>query len=340
MNPSKRLRRRVNIALLSTLLGLTSFGSVGSALAASASSPDIDLRIGYQKSSTLIVVLKTQGKLEKALAPLGVHLTWNEFASGLPLIEALNANAIDFSADVADTVPVFAQAAKADFVYVAQEAPSPSAQAIVVHRDGSIHTLADLKGKRIAVAKAAGAHYLLLAALQHVGLTTKDVQISYLAPADGRAAFETGSVDAWVTWDPYLASVEKQPDLQVLADGQGLASYQRYYLASKPFATAHPAVIRILFEQLAEAGKWVKANPQEAARILAPLWGLDAAGVERANSRRSYEVRPVLSQNFGEQQAIADTFFRAGLLPALVETRRVPLWSIDTGAAPRVATGG
>nr|WP_175106748.1 aliphatic sulfonate ABC transporter substrate-binding protein [Pararobbsia alpina] len=321
------------------MLGLTTLGSAASAQSASAPSQDIDLRIGYQKSSTLIVILKSQGKLEKALAPLGVHVSWNEFASGLPLVEALNANAIDFSADIADTVPVFAQAAQADFVYVAQEAPSPSAQAIIVHRDGPVHTLADLKGKRIAVAKAAGAHFLLLTSLQHLGLTHKDVQIAYLAPADGRAAFETGSVDAWVTWDPYLASVEKQPDLRVLADGRGLASYQRYYLATKPFATAHPAVIRILFEQLAQAGKWVKANPEEAARILAPLWGLDAAAVERANSRRSYEVRPMQPQNFGEQQAIADTFFQAGLLPAPVETRRAVLWRFDTVDVPEIAKG-
>ncbi|MCO8648980.1 aliphatic sulfonate ABC transporter substrate-binding protein, partial [Burkholderia multivorans] len=112
------------------------------------------LRIGYQKSSTLITLLKTRGTLEQALAPLGMRVSWHEFASGLPLTEALNVGAVDFSADVADTVPVFAQAAHARFVYVAQEAPSPKAQAIVVKQDGALRTLADLKGKRIAVTKA------------------------------------------------------------------------------------------------------------------------------------------------------------------------------------------
>jgi sulfonate transport system substrate-binding protein len=331
MNTSKRVRVRAAIALLAMALGVTTFGPVARAQSASH---DIDLRIGYQKSSTLIVILKSQGKLEKALAPLGVHLSWSEFANGLPLAEALNANAVDFSADVADTVPIFAQAAQANFVYVAQEAPSPSAQAIIVHCDGPIHTLADLKGKRIAVAKAAGAHYLLLASLQRAGLTPKDVQIAYLAPADGHAAFETGSVDAWVTWDPYVAGVEKQADLRILADGRGVASYQRYYLASKPFASAHPEVIRILFEHLAEAGKWVKSHPEDAAHILAPLWGLDEASVERANGRRSYEVRPVQLQNFGEQQTIADTFFRAGLLPAPVDTQHAELWKFTPAIDP------
>jgi len=86
-------------------------------------------------------------------------------------------------------------------VYVAQEAPSPKAQAIIVKADGPLHTLADLKDKRIAVTKAAGSHYLLLAALSKAHIAPADVQISYLAPADGRAAFERGTVDAWVAWD-------------------------------------------------------------------------------------------------------------------------------------------
>src|ERR1700709_2300321 len=125
---------------------------------------DLTLRIGFQKSSTLIAILKARGTLEQTLAPLHVRIAWSEFGRGLPLTEALNAGAVDFSADVADTVPIFAQAANANFVYVAQEAPSPSAQAAIVHRDSSIHTLADLRGKRIAVTKASGSHYLLLAA--------------------------------------------------------------------------------------------------------------------------------------------------------------------------------
>jgi sulfonate transport system substrate-binding protein len=156
------------------------------------------VRLGYQKSSTLIVVLKTQGTLERQLAPLGVKPSWHEFTSGLPLLEALNLDNLDFSADVADTVPVFAQAAGAQLTFVAQEAPSPSAQAILVREDSPIKTLADLKGKKIGFAKAAGAHYLLIAALDKAGLSFKDIEPAYLTPADGRAAFEKGAIDAWV----------------------------------------------------------------------------------------------------------------------------------------------
>ncbi|CAB3757079.1 aliphatic sulfonate ABC transporter substrate-binding protein [Paraburkholderia humisilvae] len=296
----------------------------------------ITLRIGYQKSSTLITLLKAHGSLEKALTPLGVRISWNEFSSGLPLTEALNVDAVDFSADVADTVPVFAQAAHANFVYVAQEAPSPGAQAIIVKRDSTLRSLGDLKGKRIAVTKAAGSHYLMLAALARAGLTPADVKTSYLAPADGRAAFERGSVDAWITWDPYVASVDRNADVRILADGTGLASYQRYYLASRAFAHAHPQIIQIVFDQLQEAGDWLRAHPQDAANTLAPIWGLDASTIGRANARRSYAVRAVEARNFSEQQTIADAFYHNGLLPAEVVTNQALYWDFAAKQAKTI----
>lgn len=291
------------------------------------------LRIGYQKSSTLITLLKTRGTLEQSLAPLGLRVSWHEFASGLPLTEALNVGAIDFSADVADTVPVFAQAAHARFVYVAQEAPSPKAQAIIVKTGSTLRTLADLRAQRIAVTKAAGSHYLLLAALARAKLAPTDTAIHYLTPADGRAAFERGSVDAWITWDPYVASVDSNPDVRILADGNGLASYQRYYLASSSFAAARPDVIQIVFDRLSQAGAWLREHQREAADTLAPIWGLDAKTIERANARRSYLVRAVVPQNFGEQQKIADTFLAAGLLPARVDTGDALRWNFTAKRA-------
>jgi len=328
MAPMTR-RTFTRLALASTLGAAHSF-------AFAQASPQV-LRIGYQKSSTLITLLKTRGSLEKALTPLNVRVSWNEFASGLPLTEALNVNAVDFSADVADTVPIFAQAAHASFVYVAQEAPSPHAQAIIVKKDGAVRSLTDLKGKRIAVTKAAGSHYLLFAALARAKLEPADIKTAYLTPADGRAAFERDSVDAWITWDPYVASVEKTSDARVLVDGAGLASYQRYYLASRSYAAAHPQIVQTVFDQLKTAGEWLLAHQQDAANTLAPVWGLDAATIERANARRSYVARAVTEQNFGEQQTIADTFHRNGLLPARIDTKESLAWDFAAKQAKAIA---
>jgi sulfonate transport system substrate-binding protein len=285
------------------------------------------VRIGYQKSSTLITVLKTQGTLDKALAQQHIDVSWHEFPSGLPLLEALNVGNVDISADVADTVPIFAQAAQAKLTYFAQEAPSPSAQAIVVRQDSPLHQLSDLKGKKVAVTKAAGAHYLLIAALQKAGLEFSDIQPAYLSPADGRAAFENNKVDAWVTWEPFLTSAQRQLPTRTLADGAGLASYKRYYLTSTSYAKAHPEVLQVVYDQLHKTGEWVKNNPREAAQVLSPLWGnLDVATVESANTHRSYQVQPVKGDQLGEQQKIADAFFAAGLLPKAVDAKDVDIW--------------
>lgn len=305
---------------------LAALGAWSSGLVQAQSVQSSHLRIGLQKSSTLTTLLRTRGTLEQLLAPLNVKVSWHEFTSGLPLLEALNLGNIDVSADVADTVPVFAQAAGAKLTFVAQEAPSPSAQAIIVRADSPIQGLVDLKGKRVGFAKAAGVHFLLLAALDKAGLSFKDIEPAYLAPADGRAAFERGAIDAWVVWDPFLAAVQKQASVRVLADGRHLASYQRYYLAGTAYAQARPDVLRVFFSELQKAGVWVKQHPKEAAALLGPVWGLDAEIVELANSRRSYEVRAVQPSNMGEQQRIADAFLSEKLLPRRVDALNAPLF--------------
>ena len=190
-------------------IGIIATLAIASATVGKAQSTDT-IRIGYQKSSTLTAILKTNSELEKALAPLGVRISWHEFTSGLPLLEAINTGNIDFGADVADTVPLFAQAADAKLAYIAEESASPSAQAILVGASSPIKTPADLKGRKVAVTKGAGSHFLLLAALAKAGLSFKDISPAYLTPADGWAAFIGGNVDAWVAWDPFLTSAQRQ----------------------------------------------------------------------------------------------------------------------------------
>lgn len=311
------------------IVGILVAVTIASVTSTAAQTPSSDtVRIGYQKSSTLTAILKINGVLEKALAPLGVRVSWHEFTSGLPLLEAINTDNIDFGADVADTVPLFAQAAGAKLAYIAEEAASPSAQAILVGAESPIKTLADLKGKKVAVTKGAGSHFLLLAALAKSGLNFKDISPAYLTPADGRAAFIGGNVDAWVAWDPFLTSAQRQSNARVLSDGSnGLASYKRYYLSSAAFADRRGDVLNIIFGKLDETGKWVKAHPKDAATLLAGLWGIDAATVEEANSHRSYKVGVVTAPGLSEQQRIADAFFAERLLPVQVDAGNAKIWT-------------
>ena len=148
------------------------------------------LRIGYQKYGTL-VLLKARGTLEKRLAEDGVKVQWTEFPGGPQLLEGLNVGSIDFGV-TGETPPVFAQAAGADLLYVAYEPPAPTSEAILLPKDSPIRSVAELKGRKVALNKGSNVHYLLVRALEQAGLKYSDIQPVYLPPADARAAFLEG----------------------------------------------------------------------------------------------------------------------------------------------------
>lgn len=288
-----------------------------------------DVRIGYQRSSTLMTLLKESGELEKELAEKNVKVSWHEFTSGQPLLEALNVGSVDVTADVADTVPVFAQAAQAKLTYYAKETASPNAQAILIPQNSTIKTIADLKGKKIAVTKAAGSHYLLIVALNKAGLSFKDITPAWLSPADGRAAFQNGGVDAWVTWEPYVSSGTVVQNAKVLSSGEGLASYTRYYLTGQKFAQDNPAILEDIIDVLEDKAAWVKTHPNDAAQILAPLWGdLPLEVVLKTNNNRSYDVQAVHIDDMAEQQQIADAFFNEKLIPNTIDAKASDIFKL------------
>ncbi|CAO4171737.1 Aliphatic sulfonate ABC transporter substrate-binding protein [Methylorubrum populi] len=313
-----------------TRLAITGLALGASLGLAPARADESTLRIGYQRSSALISLLRQDETLEKALKPLNVTVSWHEFTSGLPIMEALNVGRIDVSADVADTVPVFAQAAGAKITYIAQEAASPEAQAILVAGDSPLTSVAELKGRKVAVTKGAGSHYLLLAALKAENLPFKSITPAYLTPADGRSALAGGSVDAWVAWDPFLSAAQVQAGARILKDGTGLSAYKRYYLASDSYAQKRGDVLTLLVTKLRETGTWVKAHPDAAAERLAALWKIEPEVVKRANARRSYRVEPVSRDGLAEQQTIADAFHGEGLLPRAIDTSALAIWDAPT----------
>jgi sulfonate transport system substrate-binding protein len=272
------------------------------------------LRIGFQKSASLLTLQKSSGSLEKKLAPLGVAVKWVEFPAGPQLLEGLNVGAVDVGF-VGEAPPIFAQAAGARFVYIGFDPAAPEAEAIAVPKDSAIKTLADLKGRKIALNKGSNVHYLLVKALEKQGLKYSDVQPVYLPPADARAAFERGAVDAWVIWDPFLAAVEKQSGARLLQDGRSLVNNYAYYLAERGFAQQHPQVIQALFDDNQAQAAHVKANVKAAAAVIAPLQGLEPEVVEKSLTRYQFGVKPLTAAVAVEQQKIADAFHALGLIP-------------------------
>jgi sulfonate transport system substrate-binding protein len=164
------------------------------------------LRIGYQKSGVFLL-LRNEGTLEKKFASLGYKVEWREFSYGSPILEAINAGSIDLGHS-GDAPVIFAQAAGIPFVYIAASDESPESAGVVVRKNSLIQNFGELRGKTIAFAKGSSSHHLLAQLLTRAGLTFNDIKPAYLQPADARAAFESGAIDAWVIWDPFLAAAE------------------------------------------------------------------------------------------------------------------------------------
>lgn len=271
------------------------------------------LRIGYQKASVNLALAKQWGSLEKRFPQAKVQ--WIEFPAGPQLLEALAAGSLEFGL-TGDSPPVFAQAAGRELLYVGVEPPKPDSSAIVVLPESPLKTLADLKGRKIALQKGSSAHYLLVRAVEKAGLQWNDIQPVYLAPADARAAFERKSVDAWVIWDPFYAAAELSARPRVLATGRELSSNNSFYLASRAFATQHGAALSVLFEELSRADRFVQENRSEAIKLIANFAGLDAGVVNRFIGRRPKSpVGPITPEAVIEQQRVADSFFKLGLIP-------------------------
>lgn len=303
--------RRRMCAALAALIATAAAGP-----SALAQAPSAVLRIGFQKYGTL-TLLKARGDLEKRLAPQGIEVKWTEFPAGPQLLEGLNVGSIDFGT-VGEAPPIFAQAAQADLVYVAHQPPGPKGEAIVVGRDSPVKTVADLKGRKVALNKGSNVHYLLVKALEQAGLKYGDVQTVFLPPADARAAFERGSVDAWVIWDPFLAAAERQLGARVLADGTGLVKNHQFYLASRGYAQRNPQVVAAIVDELARLDQWAQKSAKEVAQVLAPQIGLDVPTTELAASRFAYGIQPISAQVAAEQQKIADVFFDLKLIPRAI----------------------
>jgi len=318
------------------LTAAAAFGLQALPVARAATPPETGLqtlRIGFQKSAVNLVILKQQGMLEKRFPNTKVQ--WVEFPAGPQLLEALAVGSLEFGL-TGDSPPVFAQAAGKDLLYVGAEPPKPLSSAVLVLPGSPLKSLADLKGKRVALQKGSSAHYLLVRAVEMGGLHWRDITPIYLAPADARAAFEKGAVDAWAIWDPFYAATELAIKPRALATGQGLSSNNSFYLASRPFAEQHPQAVRALLDELSRADAYVQSNRKEAAQLIADFSGLSLATVHLFISRRPVSpVGPLTPAITADQQRVADAFHQLELIPRRIDVAQIVWQPGRTSVASR-----
>jgi sulfonate transport system substrate-binding protein len=298
--------------------------SVGTAAVAALSQrvraqPDIrEVRIGYQKNGVLVIA-RQQATLETHFASQGIGVKWLEFSSGPPMLEAMNAGSIDYGA-VGDAPPIFAQSAGAAIVYAAGQ-PITNGQGILVQGNSAIRTIADLKGKRIGFTKGSSAHNIVVQTLEKAGLGYADITPVYLTPPDAGPAFANGSIDAWAIWDPYFAIGETKQNGRILVDAAEITKANSFYIANRDFAKNHGRVLQEIIDVTTSTAKWAEAHRDDVAKSLSAVTGIPLDIQTVAANRSSFAVGPITEDIIATQQAVADRFFKLGLIPKPVVVR-------------------
>jgi sulfonate transport system substrate-binding protein len=309
-------------------LAVASLAVAGAALSPVRADDLKEVRIGFQRAG-IFPATKQRRIVEDAFKPRGIEVKWVEFSFGPPLLEALNTGNIDYGY-TGDSPPIFAQAARANLLYVAALPSAGKNEAIVVPADSPVKTVADLKGKKVGFAKASSAHNTTVAALEKAGLSYSDITPVYLAPADAVAAFAGGNLDAWTIWDPYLALAEKGK-VRVIVSAKDVHEANAFFLANRDFTGKHPDVVAKLNQIFADESVWATGHHAEIVKALHETTGVETEALTRAVDRSLFLVTPVNDKVIATQQAVADRFHKLGLIPKPVNVKEV-VWNWTPGS--------
>ncbi|HVW29583.1 MAG TPA: aliphatic sulfonate ABC transporter substrate-binding protein [Polyangiaceae bacterium] len=277
------------------------------------------LRISHFRPGVPATVQKARGSLEKALAPHGVTVQWDEFKVTTESMLALSSGAIDVAvggvegsiAAIASGVPLKIVAAGP------HQAPKTGWYTAILVRDESpIRALGDLKDKKIAVGKGGFSEAILALAVRKGGHRYPDeVQPVYLSSADAVGAFTAGAVDAILTLDPYVPSIQRDLHARILTDNEQLG-YPTIWCVSvqEKFARQHPDVVDLVVQEFLKVGPWVAEHRGEAATSLASAVGFDATLWETTLERASYVLTPPDPATLPDLQYVAEQLLELGVI--------------------------
>ncbi len=241
------------------------------------------LNIDFATYNPLSLIIKQQGWLETALAPQGISVNWIQSAGSNKANEALRANAIDIGS-TAGSAALLARS-NGSPIQVIDIFSQPEWAAIVVPGDSTIASVADLAGKHVAATIGTDPYFFLLQALEEAGVPLDSVTIENLQHADGWAALQNGSVDAWAGLDPIMAGAEAA-GAKLLYRNVGFNSYG-FLDATESFLASKPDVAQVVVDTYEHARAWAAEHPTETAQILADVSGLDVAIATKVITERA-----------------------------------------------------
>lgn len=271
------------------------------------------LRIGDQRGNQRAVL-----EAANLLRDVPYDITWHEFPAAAPLIEAMNAGAIDMGV-VGDAPFTFGFAAGVKMRVIATRRSTQAGLAVLVRGESPATSFTDLKGKRVATGRGSIGHFLVLRALRAAHLPDDAIVWSFMLPADAKAALMSGAVDAWATWEPYTSQLEIVDHCRQIINGEHLTPGQGFQIASD-------AAIAGKFDQLADivgrlttAREWANAHAEEYASIWAKLINFPIEVPRHWFARTKEEVVPIDARAIADEQVVIDAYAEARLIPTRID---------------------
>lgn len=275
------------------------------------------LRVGPLSTANTLSLALSDGTLADSVEAAGGSVEGSSaFASFSPAAEALAADQIDMSSGSSTSV-ITALQGNPDLVIFAVEQGDNDTQGIVAH--DPISSIEDLAGKKIAINEGGTGDYLARTALESAGMSVDDVTLVNLTPPDAATAFSSGQVDAWATWDQYLASAQQQDGTTTVALAKDIGATNRtVHVVSRAFLDAHPQEVVAAYDALTDQADAVIADPQ----ILVDAYvdaGADQAVAEAIGALTPPSIEPADADFETELQSVADFYTDQGLLDGSVD---------------------
>ena len=246
--------------------------TLGAVAAAPAFAQTKEVTIGYQDMVVPYRIAQEAKELEKAT---GYKVNWKQFGGGGEVIKAMASGAVQIGE--VGSAPIAAALSRGEpyeLFWILDDIGD--AEALVAKNGSGINTIADLKGKKIAMPFNSTTHFHTMVALEQAKINPADVQILNMRPPEVRAAWARGDIQATFIWDPVLAEVKKDGKV-ITSSGQISASTGKAtfdgYIVNKDWAKANRDFMVKFVKVMANAdakyrtnkAKWTKDSPEVAA---------------------------------------------------------------------------
>ncbi|WP_419538368.1 aliphatic sulfonate ABC transporter substrate-binding protein [Mycobacterium colombiense] len=245
-----------------------------------------DIHLDYAYYNPLSLVIRDQHLLEKQ----GYNVTWVLSQGSNKANEGLRSKALDFGSTGGS--PALLARANGTPIKTVDVYAKGEWTALVVAKNSPINSVADLKGKKVAVTKGTDPYFFLLQSLATAGLSPADIEIVNLQHADGKTALERGDVDAWSGLDPFMAETIQQQGSRIIYRNPDFNS-GGVLNAREDFITAHPDSVQSVVNTYEEARKWATKHPAELAALLASQAKVSPSVAQEELGRTALDISPV-----------------------------------------------